>query len=253
MIRSPRVPRPSRPILLTILVTALLALPMGIVLASHQFSDVPDSNPFHGDIDALVDSGVTAGCGGGRYCPKAAVTREQMAAFMNRLGALAPGRTPVVNADKVDGMDAAAFHPFNKSAPAGGTMYGGFSISGVAAGAGSFDAAYLTFPVPVAAAPTSHVITPGDPVPAGCSGSASSPRASAGHVCIFVAWELNTTGPYNIFSPVNGLPGTSRFGVLMDSASTAAGNYAVAGTWAVNGTSTLALDSEETEGTGIGQ
>ena len=99
MIPSPRLPRPRRPILLAILVTAVLAFPMGIVLASHQFSDVPNTNPFHNDIDALVDSGVTAGCGGGKYCPKSAVTREQMAAFLNRLGALAPGKTPVVNAD----------------------------------------------------------------------------------------------------------------------------------------------------------
>lgn len=109
MIRAPRVPRPSRPVLLTILVTALLAFPMGIALASHQFSDVPNSNAFHADIDALVDAGVTAGCGSGKYCPKANVTREQMAAFMNRLGALAPGRIPVVNADKLDGLDASAF------------------------------------------------------------------------------------------------------------------------------------------------
>lgn len=106
MIRGLRLPRPSRPVLLTILVTAVLAFPMGIVLASHQFTDVPNSNAFHNDIDALVDSGVTAGCGGGKYCPKSAVTREQMAAFLNRLGALAPGKTPVVNADKVDGFQA---------------------------------------------------------------------------------------------------------------------------------------------------
>jgi hypothetical protein len=52
---------------------------------------------------------VTAGCGSGNYCPKANVTREQMAAFLNRLGALAPGKTPVVNADRVDGLDSSAF------------------------------------------------------------------------------------------------------------------------------------------------
>jgi hypothetical protein len=86
-----------------------LGVPLGIALASHQFSDVPTSSPYHGDIDALFDSGVTTGCGGGKYCPKEGVTREQMAAFLNRLGALGPGKTPVVNADKVDGLEAAAF------------------------------------------------------------------------------------------------------------------------------------------------
>lgn len=86
----------------------LLAAP-AIVVASHQFSDVPASNQFHGDIDALADAGVTAGCGGGKYCPKDNVTREQMAAFMNRLGALAPGKTPVVNAAALNGQSADDF------------------------------------------------------------------------------------------------------------------------------------------------
>lgn len=83
-----------------------LVIPAGVVLASHQFSDVPDSNPFHADIDALVDSGVTLGCGSGKYCPKDYVTREQMAAFLNRLGALADDKTPVVNADRLDDYQA---------------------------------------------------------------------------------------------------------------------------------------------------
>ena len=93
-----------------LMITGLtIGVPLGVVLASHQFSDVPTSNPFHADIDALVDSGVTSGCGGGKYCPSANVTREQMAAFLNRLGALAPGKTPVVNATKLDGIDSTGF------------------------------------------------------------------------------------------------------------------------------------------------
>jgi len=87
---------------------ALAAFPLG-ALASHQFGDVPDSNIYHADIDALADSGVTTGCGGGNFCPSAFVTREQMAAFMNRLGALAPGKTPVVNAAELEGITADQF------------------------------------------------------------------------------------------------------------------------------------------------
>lgn len=82
---------------------------MGIVLANHQFSDVPNSNIYHADIDALVASGVTAGCGGNNFCPNASVTRGQMAAFLNRLGALGPGKTPVVNADRLDGLESTSF------------------------------------------------------------------------------------------------------------------------------------------------
>ncbi len=90
------------------LTLALVGVPLG-VLASHDFADVPNTNPFHADIGALAASGVTTGCGGGNYCPSAFVTREQMAAFMNRLGALAPGKVPVVNADRLDGLDSTDF------------------------------------------------------------------------------------------------------------------------------------------------
>jgi hypothetical protein len=95
-------------VLAAVLLGAAIAFPLGVI-ASHQFSDVPDSNTFHNDIDAIADVGVTTGCGGGKYCPKSYVTREQMAAFMNRLGALQAGKTPVVNATKVDGLDSTQF------------------------------------------------------------------------------------------------------------------------------------------------
>lgn len=48
------------------------------------FSDVPASHPFFIEINRLATAGVTLGCGGGRFCPSAAVTREQMAAFLVR-------------------------------------------------------------------------------------------------------------------------------------------------------------------------
>lgn len=93
------------------LVVALVAVLIGVpvaVFASHQFSDVPTGYLFHNDIDAVADAGVTSGCGGGKYCPESFVTRGQMAAFMNRLGALASDKPPVVNADRVDGYHANA-------------------------------------------------------------------------------------------------------------------------------------------------
>lgn len=94
-----------RAAIVTFIAVLALALPVG-VLASHQFADVPNSNIYHNDVDALVDAGVTGGCGGGNYCPTRSVTRGEMAAFMNRLGALGPGKTPVVNATTVDGRSA---------------------------------------------------------------------------------------------------------------------------------------------------
>ena len=46
------------------------------------FADVPTSHPFFQFIEALADSGITGGCGGGNYCPNTPVTRGQMAVFL---------------------------------------------------------------------------------------------------------------------------------------------------------------------------
>ena len=43
--------------------------------ASARFGDVPVSDPGFQYIEALVASGISAGCGGGNYCPNNALTR----------------------------------------------------------------------------------------------------------------------------------------------------------------------------------
>jgi hypothetical protein len=48
------------------------------------FGDVPTSHPFFQFVQALVASGITAGCGGGNYCPDDPVTRGQMAVFLSK-------------------------------------------------------------------------------------------------------------------------------------------------------------------------
>ncbi len=47
-----------------------------------MFGDVPASSPFCKWIEELARRGVVTGCGGGNYCPAAAVSREQMAVFL---------------------------------------------------------------------------------------------------------------------------------------------------------------------------
>lgn len=94
-----------RSLIFVLALSALLALPAGIVLASHQFDDVPTESSIHDDVEAIAAAGVTTGCGDGNYCPADPVTRGQMAQFLNRLGAL-NGQDPVVNADRVDGYQA---------------------------------------------------------------------------------------------------------------------------------------------------
>jgi len=50
--------------------------------AVPTFADVPPSDGAFQHIEALVASGITAGCGSGNYCPDATLTRRQMAVFL---------------------------------------------------------------------------------------------------------------------------------------------------------------------------
>jgi uncharacterized repeat protein (TIGR01451 family) len=47
-----------------------------------DFLDVPPAHIFHDFVDTVARNGVTAGCGGGNYCPAAPSTRAQMAVFL---------------------------------------------------------------------------------------------------------------------------------------------------------------------------
>ncbi len=50
---------------------------------SATFTDVPAGHPFFRFVEALADSGITAGCGGGNFCPNQPLTRGQMAVFLS--------------------------------------------------------------------------------------------------------------------------------------------------------------------------
>ena len=75
--------RPARRSVALLLGLLLLSAP-AVVLASHQFPDVPDEHPFHDEIGAIAEAGITAGFGDGGYHPADPVTRQAMAAFMQR-------------------------------------------------------------------------------------------------------------------------------------------------------------------------
>jgi hypothetical protein len=86
---APPTPRRRRPRrrhvgLAVAALTALLLVPVG-VFASHQFTDVPNSNTFHSSIARVKDAGITAGCSPTQFCPNSTVTRGQMAAFLTRV------------------------------------------------------------------------------------------------------------------------------------------------------------------------
>jgi glucose/arabinose dehydrogenase len=51
---------------------------------SQDFFDDDEGNMHEGAINRIAAAGITTGCGGGNYCPRAVVTRGQMAAFLHR-------------------------------------------------------------------------------------------------------------------------------------------------------------------------
>ena len=48
------------------------------------FADVATDHPFFQFVEALANSGITAGCGGGNFCPDQPLTRGQMAVFLSK-------------------------------------------------------------------------------------------------------------------------------------------------------------------------
>jgi hypothetical protein len=63
---------------------SFLARGLSLPAAATDFFADDDASPHENDINRLAASGVTGGCGPGRFCPSASVIREQMAAFLHR-------------------------------------------------------------------------------------------------------------------------------------------------------------------------
>ena len=56
----------------------------GVDVATPTFSDVPAAHPYFFEVESFAKAGVSTGCGGGRFCVDAPVTRGQMAVFLSR-------------------------------------------------------------------------------------------------------------------------------------------------------------------------
>jgi len=67
-----------------LLVAFVASLAVAVPVAWATFIDVPPDNPFYADINALQGAGITAGCGGGNFCPTDNITRQAEAAFVHR-------------------------------------------------------------------------------------------------------------------------------------------------------------------------
>ena len=69
--------------LLSVVLMLAIAVPVS-VWASHHFNDVPNNHPFHSEISAIADAGITKGYTDGGYHPRDPITRQAMAAFLER-------------------------------------------------------------------------------------------------------------------------------------------------------------------------
>jgi S-layer family protein len=74
------------------------------------FLDVPVSSPFCPWIEELSRRGVVTGCGGGNYCPTAAVSRQEMAVIV--LWTKEPGIVPPACGASTMFSDVPASSPF---------------------------------------------------------------------------------------------------------------------------------------------
>lgn len=103
-----RRPAPARALTLVLATTAVMALAaVGAMAGSSMFGDVRPGDTHEQGIGWLANTGVTAGCEGGLYCPDDAVNRAQMATFMYRLAGQADGVDPSVDAASLEGLDLA--------------------------------------------------------------------------------------------------------------------------------------------------
>jgi hypothetical protein len=83
-----------------VIVGMVAALAIAAVPAAWAtFTDVPPSNPFYADVNAIQGAGITTGCGGGNFCPNDNITRQAEAAFVHRAAGRVALSTDVLDND----------------------------------------------------------------------------------------------------------------------------------------------------------
>jgi hypothetical protein len=75
----------SRIVIVLAVSIAMLLVGATMVLANHNFSDVPTSAFYHSAVDWGVDRGLISGCGSGKFCPNDPITRGQAMFIMKGL------------------------------------------------------------------------------------------------------------------------------------------------------------------------
>ncbi len=174
----------------------------------------------------------------GKRCPKSATTLS-----LNQQGR--PGANGATGASGAPGAQGATgptgpAGPQLETAPSGRTMrgtydaYGYFTESGKLAEPAAHDA--VTFQLPLASVPATHVITVSDSPTPECPGTAAEPAARRGNLCVYEGGQV-ANGEDSVFNPDSqGKSGASKLGfvlVTLPGFSTGAYGYGSWGTWAV--------------------
>lgn len=127
--------------------------------------------------------------------------------------------------------------PLTTALPAGQTLRGTFSMRDLASAVNEEIQQGISFEFSLRVAPTVNYVPFGTAPPAACAGgSAASPQAAPGNLCIYeaVAPENSTVrGEFDAISGTNNVASTFGFAVYADS--TAASEYRIRGSWAVTG------------------
>ena len=150
-----------------------------------------------------------------------------------------PTKVADLNADRLDGIDSTALLPGGEL-PRGRTLRGHYDIAGVAA-AQAFGRASdsISFGYRLASTPSVQIIRSGQASTTECPGTASSPAATIGHLCVYEAFRNNLSSD----SSIPEIHATTRNGAGIDALSTFNANtpqnagvaFASYGTWAVTG------------------
>ncbi len=243
-----RIPKRWARVALIVVTTALIVAPL-TAIASHSFTDVPDTNTFHSDIAWLADAGVTKGCNppaNTEFCPNDNVSRGQMSAFLRRLSenkvvdaataVNADSATTAASADNAttfDGDPKSDFQQWGDTLPPGDSLTGAWVVNGDP----GFPGDNITFSTPLPGdIPNSdtHFLDVGDPFTADCPGPG---QAAPGHLCVYAAEKTGSILFHCLCDPELGATNIAQsYGTALFMNASAVGQWAF-GSWAVTSTS----------------
>jgi hypothetical protein len=119
--------------------------------------------------------------------------------------------------------------PLVETLPSGKTERGQYSFAGQT-GTGYSPVNSVSFALPLASAPSAHVIAISGASTAECPGTASEPKAAPGNVCVY---ETRADGGHGPSESSFGEVEEGRFGITFYVPLAATTNWEIQGTWAV--------------------